>query len=188
MFLDLGVAILTAVFFDYLFVVNFYLLLFFSLLISLLPDLDYVVFWLQGKHKAKAYKHRNLFHYPLLYLPLGFAIFYLLFNQIYALAFLFISFLHFVHDSIACGRRIRWLFPFTKNFYAFVYMYFGVRRRGIWKLLFVFNKKFLKIFDKKHADKNWLTNIYKKWHPIAVFETTVFIVSLAVLFFHLFFT
>lgn len=186
MLLDIALGILVAVFLDIFFELNFFVVLFFSIVFSLLPDLDFIIYKILGIHEDKGYKHRDLFHSPLLYLPIGTILIYLTFGKIIAIAFLIISTLHFLHDSIACGRGIKWLYPFSQNSYAFIYEYSRIRRKGIWKPVFIFDEKYLKYFDKKHGDENWIENIYKSWHPIAIIETGVFVISIFILLIYLY--
>ena len=91
-----------------------------------------------------------------------------------------VSALHFVHDSIAYGRGIKWLWPFSKKSYAFIYLYSRIVKKGLWQAIFVFDKQYLEYFDKEHGDENWIENIYKKWHPIAIIEFSSFLLSLII--------
>lgn len=181
MFLDFAFAFLTAIAAKIYFDISIIPTVYFALLFSILPDLDFVIYKIFGIYQDKGYKHRDLFHYPLLYLPIGFAILFV-FSKILAIIFLIISTLHFLHDSIAYGRGVKWLFPFSKNSFAFIYLYSRVVKIGLWQWVFVFNDKNLGKWDKEHGDENWIENIYYKVHPIAIIEFGVFFISLLLLY------
>lgn len=94
-----------------------------GILFALLPDLDFLVlyFW---KHDTAMYRghtmdHRDLFHHPLLYIPVGTAVVFFTLGDISALLFAIASFAHFLHDSIGVGWGVRWLSPFSKRNYKF---------------------------------------------------------------------
>lgn len=185
MFLDIAIGIFTGI------IINFFSnghtnsFITYSIFFALLPDLDFVIYKIFDLSPDKGYKHRDLFHNPLIYLPLGcLLIFIINGNKFIILSFIIISLLHFIHDSIAYGRGIKWLYPFSNNSYAFFYLYSKVIKRGLWKLLFIFNSESIPKFDKEHGDENWIKNIYLKWHPIAIIEFSFFIISLIALYFY----
>lgn len=67
-----------------------------------------------------SYKHRDLLHYPILFLPLGSLLVLFLSNYFFSLLFLLCSLFHFLHDSFGVGWGIKWLWPFSnKNFKLF---------------------------------------------------------------------
>jgi hypothetical protein len=185
MFLDIGIGILSSLFVGW--ILNFETSIFFILggiLLTILPDCDFLYFWLarkRDKDRDTDYKHRDLFHYPLIYLPFGTAVFYILGGKEWVILFLLCSFLHFIHDSIAVGWGIKWFFPFFQNNFAFFYLYSCKIKTGLRKLVFSFDENTLKQYVNEHGDKDWITNIYYKWHPIAIIEFSVFLLSLLVL-------
>lgn len=183
MFLDIGVGILLAVYAsllhpDY----DLSVLVAVSVFFSLLPDLDFIYYKLDKRKRfEKGYAHRNLFHLPLLYLSFGTLIIWVLFGNVWGMLFLAASLMHFVHDSIAYGRGVKWLYPFLDNGYAFIYLYSRVEKNGLWSPIFIFNEKSIPKFDDEHGDENWIENIFYKFHPIAIVELAVFLISLIVL-------
>jgi len=183
MFLDIGVGILAAIFASYLYPGgNLLLFSAIGIFFSLLPDLDFIYYKLdKRKRLEKGYAHRNLFHLPLLYLPFGTLLVWMLFGNLWGLLFMITSFLHFIHDSIAYGRGVKWLYPFSNDSYAFIYLYSRVVKSGLWNPIFIFNKESIVKFDEEHGDENWIENIFYKFHPIAVVELVVFVISLIVL-------
>ena len=184
MFLDAAIGIFSAILISALYGAAIGRVLFFAILFSLLPDLDFLFYKLFKIQRNKGYKHRELFHYPLLYLPIGGIAVYWLLGQEFIILFLLTSFLHFVHDSLAIGRGVKWLFPFSSNGYAFLYLYSRTEPRGLRQPVFVFDRAYLEYFDREHGDENWFNNIYRGWHPIAIIELSVFIISVFALIFY----
>jgi hypothetical protein len=185
MFLDIGIGIFTAIFISYFSETNILVwFILFSVACSVLPDADFIYFYPRRHDTKYDHKHRDLIHYPLLYLPIGSIIAYIIFGKIWAIAFLTSSFFHFLHDSIGIGWGIKWLFPFSNNSYSFFYLYSAKIKKGLRKTVFIFNEKNLPDMVREHGDKDWVKNIYYKWHPYAQVEFAVFIVSLITLFFY----
>ncbi|MFA6160182.1 MAG: metal-dependent hydrolase [Parcubacteria group bacterium] len=185
MFLDIGVGILISIIVSYIFNIDFSIwLIIFGIICTLLPDADFIYFYPKRHDTKYDHKHRDLIHYPLLYLPIGTILILVIFGKIWAIVFFVASFLHFLHDSVGIGWGIKWLYPFTKNNYSFFYLYSRIKKRGRRKFVFIFNEKNLPELVAKHGDPNWVENIYYKWHPIAQVEFGVFIVSLIILYFY----
>ena len=188
MFLDIAIGIYVAAFLGKF--LNFDPNIWFFLggiLITVLPDSDFLILFLKrgrDKDKIDDCKHRDYIHYPLIYLPLGFLIFYLTGGMEWALLFLLCSFLHFLHDSIAVGWGIKWLYPFSKNNFAFFYLYSRKIKKGLRKFIFSFDKKTQDYYIRKHGDKNWIKNIYYKLHPIEIVELIFFVSSIIFLLFY----
>lgn len=166
---------LVAIFTSHFLEVNLsFLLIAVSILFALLPDIDFVFKKYNGKY---AHKHRDFLHLPLLYLPIGTAVVCILFGKIWGTVFLLSSFLHFLHDSIGIGWGVKWLFPFSKNNYAFFYLYSRKIKEGLRKNIFIFNEDNLQNMADEHGDPDWIKNIYCKWHSIAIIEFLFFIFS-----------
>ncbi len=182
MFLDIGIGILTSIFVSHFFNIEISIwIVIFSISFALLPDLDFLYFY-PKKHDTKYdYKHRDIIHYPLLYLPIGTLIFWIIFGKVWGIAFFIASLFHFIHDSIGIGWGIKWLYPFSRDNHSFFYLYAKDGQRGWRKLIFIFKEKELPGIVAKYGDPNWVKNIYFKWHPIAIFELAFFILSLIIL-------
>jgi membrane-bound metal-dependent hydrolase YbcI (DUF457 family) len=179
MFLDLAFGIIVSIIAGGLFKINQSGILVPVLIFSILPDLDFVIYKIFGIARDKGYKHRELFHAPLLYLPLGTLAILFLAGKEFAICFLLVSILHFLHDSIAYGRGVAWLYPFSRNGYAFVYEYSRAVKKGLWQKVFVFDKGYTEYFDRMHGDEDWIRNIYFKLHPIAIVELAAFFLAIA---------
>lgn len=183
MFLDIGIGIFTAIFASYLFRVDIFAwLILFSVVCALFPDADFLYFYPKRHDTKYDHKHRDIIHYPLIYLPVGTIILWIIFGKIWAVVFFIVSFCHFLHDSIGIGWGIKWLYPFSENSYSFFYLVSkpGVRMKK--KLVYTFTEEELPGIVDKYGDPNWVENVYKKWHPYAVVEMAVFIISLIALF------
>jgi membrane-bound metal-dependent hydrolase YbcI (DUF457 family) len=141
MFLDIGLGIFVAIVTVSIFQIDFSVyLLVFSILFALLPDADFLYFYLK-KHDTKYdHKHRDIIHFPLIYLPIGTFIVWSLMGNIWALSFFLSSLGHFIHDGIGIGWGIKWLYPFSKKNYAFFYLYSKKNKRGLRELLFSFDE------------------------------------------------
>lgn len=184
MFLDIAIGIYSAAFLGWLLQFNPSTWFFIGgILITVLPDADFIYFYIKSKSRIDDSKHRDYIHYPLIYLPLGTLIFHFIGGKEWSFLFFLCSFLHFVHDSIAVGWGIKWLWPFSKNNFAFFYLRSGRQKKGLKKIIFSFDKKTLDYYIRKHGDKNWVKNIYYKLHPIAIVEFTVFVSSIIFLVF-----
>ena len=183
MFLDIGLGILSAIFISESFDVSISpWLILTGIFFALLPDIDFLIHIFQKKSPHhNAYEHRSLLHLPLLYIPLGAIVLWLLFGSVWAGLFSLASFLHFIHDSFGIGRGVHWLFPFSQNSFAFFYMHSRKVKQGLWQWIFVFNKETTAQFDKEHGDDDWIKNIYRSWHPFALLEYIGFILSIIIL-------
>lgn len=187
MFLDIGIGIIVAICASYFSGMEMsFLLAAFSIFFALLPDADFLYFYTKRHDTKHDHKHRDIIHYPLLYLPIGTILLWIMFGKVWALVFLASSFFHFLHDSIAIGWGIKWLYPFSKNNYSFFYLYSRKLKKGLRGLVFVFNENNLPELVREHGDPNWVQNIYYKWHPIAVVEFGFFVFSVALLLFNVY--
>lgn len=178
MFLDFGIGLLVAVLASYLFDIPLTSsLVLFSTACAVLPDADFLYYFPKRNDTKYDHNHRGLIHYPLIYLPVGTITCWILLGTSWASIFFISSFFHFVHDSVGIGWGIRWLYPLSKNNYAFFYLYSKKIRRGLRKTIFVFDDKNLSEYVGEHGDANWIENIYYKWHPIAIVEFLFFITA-----------
>jgi len=184
MFLDIGVGILTAILVSNIFglpLTAVFLLL--GIIFSLLMDADFILHLVKTGTSKNAYRHRELFHRPLIYIPLGMLIlsFY---NSAYAVLFGLASLFHFLHDSIGIGWGVQWLYPLTTDHYGFFYRYQSKHKEKLpQKLLYVWKDDELDMLAKRYGDEEEIKNIYLKWHPYAIVEFSVFIVAMVVLIF-----
>ncbi|MEK9154653.1 MAG: metal-dependent hydrolase [Patescibacteria group bacterium] len=175
---DVGLGIFSAIFISSILKIELNFWVFFiSVIFTLLPDIDFLFHLIRNKPSQEDYRHRDISHYPLIYIPIGMLVL-LFIGKEWSFLFWITSFLHFIHDSIGIGRGVKWLFPFSKNSFAFFYLYSRVVKIGLWQWVFIFNDKNLDKWDNEHGDENWIKNIYDKWHPIFVIEFLIFIISI----------
>ncbi|MBI2454367.1 MAG: metal-dependent hydrolase [Parcubacteria group bacterium] len=183
MFLDFGLGILSAVLFSRIFSwplqADFVMA---GVVFSVLMDLDFFIYVLKNGSAHKIHRHRDIFHYPLIYIPLGTS-FIWLYDFHWAILFATCSLWHFIHDSVGIGWGVRWLYPFGKDYYTFLYRYQPPDRPSFpLKLFHKWKHNEIDELAEQYGDPNWFRNIYLKLHPYAVFEFLVFIAALIVLF------
>lgn len=150
---------------------------------AVLPDLDFILVYLtKGRSRVMyedAYQHRIFPHKPLVFIPLGMAAISF-FSLSWAILFGLGIFFHLLHDSIGIGRGIQWLYPFSKKHFVFLYFYTPVKNKKVPGKKFgvyVWDPKLLSEIDREFGDPNWIENVYKKWHPYAIFELIGFLIG-----------
>ncbi|MFH2013659.1 MAG: hypothetical protein ABIJ17_01680, partial [Patescibacteria group bacterium] len=104
---DIGIGIFSAIIASKLFQTKITLFtVIIGIVFALLPDMDFLIEWIKRKRMPGkfSHEHRNLFHLPFLYVPIGsFIVFW--FGWIYLFLFVFNSLLHFLHDSFGTCLR-----------------------------------------------------------------------------------
>jgi membrane-bound metal-dependent hydrolase YbcI (DUF457 family) len=175
MLLDIGVGILSSIALSRFF--NISLTPFFltaGIVFTLLPDIDFLIS--PGKSIGrKGHEHRSILHYPLLFIPIGTIILFF-FNYELAILFAVTTLLHFMHDSIGIGWGIPWLYPFSRNHYAFLYQYDSPQ-----KFIYIWTPREVEKNANDHGDPDWIKNIYFKLHPYAIIEFLIFILAVILL-------
>ncbi len=157
-------------------------------LLVLLPDADMLFFLTFKRLKIKGTErlrdHRELFHYPLIYMFCGIVLLVILWPALIPL-FIAASLTQFVHDSVGIGWGIPWLYPFSKKYYKFLYQYDLHHAGQPQKFVWVWSKSEQnKLFDK-YGDKDWhkhtfqITQYAFWWHLSEIF---VLLIGIAVLF------
>ena len=181
--LDIGIGIFSAIIVSKLFAVELTpLLVGLGIAFALLPDMDFLYAVARnghGDHRAIS-KHRDLVHYPLLYLPLG-ALLALPFGPAWSLLFLLASAGHFIHDSIGIGWGIPWLWPFTDKNYSFIYRYSPPGKKLPQRLIHRWERGKLDQLIDEYGDPDWFRNIYVRLHPFFVAEILFFVIALVAL-------
>ncbi|MBU2564137.1 metal-dependent hydrolase [Patescibacteria group bacterium] len=181
MLADIGIGIFSAIIASKLFQTKITLFtVIIGIVFALLPDMDFLIEWIKRKRMPGkfSHEHRNLFHLPFLYVPIGsFVVF--LFGWIYLFIFVFNSFLHFLHDSFGIGWGIKWIYPFSERNYKF---FTGNNNRFSKRFIISWNKEELQKAVEKYGDPNWIKNTYFRPTLISITEAVVFLISIAVLF------
>ena len=184
MLLDIGIGILSSII-----VGKFYALTLTPFLVelgiafALLPDIDFIYsvakHWRADNERA-IIKHRDLVHYPMIYLPIG-ALIALSFGPQFSLLFLFASLGHFLHDSIGIGWGIPWLWPFTEKNYSFFYRYTTPEKKFPKKMVYRWERGTIDELIDEYHDEDWLENIYFRFHPFFLTEILFFVAALVIL-------
>jgi len=181
MFYDIGVGILLSIGLGKLLGVQLTALwIAMGALFSLVPDLDFLFHLRKGGSIKNAHEHRNYWHYPLLFIPIGTFVTALL-DWRYAVLFLMATLLHFIHDSIGIGWGVQWLFPFSSNHFAFFYHYEPSDKKLPRKNLYLWRHDEIETLSKEHGDEHWVRNTYFKLHPYGLIEYAVFVISVVLL-------
>lgn len=184
MFLDVAIGIFGAIIFANLQKVELSLfLILFGIISTLLVDLNLFVFTKKYKLDKFHHNHRELLHYPLIFIPVGFALVFIIFNFPLAILFTILSFLHFIHDSIGIGWGIQWLYPFSKKFYKF---FSDETNELSTRFMISWTPEEQEMAAKKYGRDNWIKYYYFRPTPISVVEYSVFIISIIVLAYKIF--
>lgn len=181
MTLDIALGIFSAIFVSKFFSVSLdNQLVLVGVIFALLPDLDFILELIRKNIFNISYTHRDMFHLPLIYIPLGSVIIYQ-FDKSLSLLFLLTSFFHFLHDSIGIGWGVEWLFPFSRKHFAFFYLYSLPERRIPRRLVYIWTHQDLEEWGSKYGDINWFKHVYLQLHPYALFEHSIFVLSIIIL-------
>ncbi len=181
--LDIGIGIIMAIVASELFRVQLnFLLVLVGVIGALAPDFDYIVHLLQGGTSRNEQHHRELDHYPLLFVPIIGIIGWYLGGAPWSFLLAIGSLLHFIHDSIGVGWGVAWLFPFTTDAYSFFYLFQPPHKPSFSKrLVYVWRKNDIERLQRDYGDEEWLRNVYFSFHPLGIFEYAVMISSLGIL-------
>lgn len=185
MFLDIAVGIVTSIFISNLYSVKLIpQLLILGIIFNLLPDLDAIISLLR-KGQEFGHYHRDLFHKPIIFVLLG-SVIYIFINQPLGLLFILNTLAHFIHDSIGIGWGVQWLWPLTNNHYSLFYLYSPPYKKIPKQLIYCWSREELPRVVKEYGDKNWVKNIYLKFHPYAIVEYLSLLIAILMLIEHLF--
>ena len=179
MFLDIAFGIFGAIIFANSQKVELSLfLILFGVISILLVDLNAFVPTKKYKLDKFHHNHRELLHYPLVFIPAGFVLALIIFNLPLAILFAVLSFLHFIHDSVGIGWGIQWLYPFSKKFYKF---FSDETNELSTRFLISWTPIEQEIAAKKYGRDNWIKYYYFRPTPISIVEYSAFIIALIVL-------
>lgn len=89
-----------------------------SVVFSLLPDLDFLIWHTFNPIDRFSHKHRRILHLPIIYIVLGLVVIRLVnVDSIFYVSFIILSLFHFIHDTFSLGFGVQWLFPFSRRQY-----------------------------------------------------------------------
>jgi len=180
--LDIGVGLLLGLLVDVLFnTQDAQTVAVVGALMCLAPDLDFIIQRLLPVHRRRMEHHRELLHIPLIYVPVGAAIGWLVAPH-WAVLFVLASLAHFVHDSIGIGWGVPWLYPFRCDSYSFFYHIENANGKPTLprRRLYVWRRQELSKLAATYGDEHWVRNIYGRLHPYAIIEFVVLVVGLVV--------
>lgn len=186
MFLDIGLGILLSVFANLYFYLelNIFLVIF-CITFTLLPDIDFLISLFTSDSNKIIHRHRDLLHYPLIFIVLGLFILFLV-GEEWGILFIIGSILHFLHDSIGIGWGVSWLWPFSKNHLAFFRGSLKTERGGLpFKFLYIWTHEEVDKLMNKYGDFNWIRNIYFRPSFIFITEILFFLLSLVIFYFYI---
>ncbi len=188
MFLDIGIGILVSILAGELFDVSLApLLIGVGIIFALLPDLDIIVdLTMRVLRKRKRLDHREVWHYPLIFIPSVALLIYLVSSPIYVFMFVMITLLHFLHDSMGIGWGVYWLYPFSDKRYSFIYQYDVFKHKfEPKKLVYSWTPQEVQKLSDEFGDPKWIKTIYFKLHPYALAEIIFFLAALLILYLQL---
>lgn len=170
--LDIGIGILLALGVSELYGVPLTLLLvLFGIGAALLPDIDIVT------AAFGRWRHREITHYPLLYLPLFILAFVFLplpFATLFTLGVL----AHFVHDTIGTGWGIAWLWPFTPRR---LLLFPDGERRQVMGTIATWLPQDKPGYAHRDTGHRWVRRLYGTPNPIAYVEYGLLLIALIAL-------
>lgn len=178
MFADIGLGIIAAIVTSFLFEVDLSSgFVFGGVIFTLLPDIDALTSLLKKKTFLILHEHRQFPHKPLVMILLAVTIAFL-FGPHWAFLVGLSLFLHLLHDSIGIGWGVQWLWPFSKDYFSFFYLFQPKNRPtipgkkfGIYR----FKESELVSLEENFGDPNWVKNIYFKFHPYSIAEFLIFL-------------
>ncbi|MFA6094582.1 MAG: metal-dependent hydrolase [Candidatus Paceibacterota bacterium] len=176
MFADIGIGALLGLGVGKLFnEPNLWLFVVLGVFFALLPDLDFIVELVKhGRVGGKEEKeHRNLFHFPLLFIPLIVVMFFVSIpvGTLFALCVLS----HFIHDSFGIGWGIKWGYPFIKHAHKLE------KVNGKYTVVSRAEEELKKVIAEL-GDPDWIKNLYLRPSKVAIIEFSIFVLSAIVLF------
>ncbi len=161
MFADIGIGIFLALFGHRVLDMSLTPALFgWSIVCSLLPDIDMIIYLIPGLKKVFK-RHRGWTHYPLLYLPLIIGV-YIIIGPAWAIIMALGIYIHLVHDLLWIGHGVKFWWPFSHTYYKF--------------------------FSQEKYSKqgeHWITTFYFRLNTVTIIEYSIFILALVVLVIHL---
>lgn len=150
-----------------------------SVLFALLPDADFIVHAVMHRKMGGKYAHthRDLFHYPLVYLLIG-GVVAASFGILWFAVFMAASLAHFVHDSMGIGWGIKWMYPFSKKISKIFSNREGDLTMGA---AVTWTEEELEKVAEEKGNEHWIRDIYFRWHPIGIVENLIFLSAIVVL-------
>lgn len=187
---DIGLGLLVAVLVSHLFGAPVtWGLAAFCVVMALLPDIDFLIeHYKHGSVGGTVVReHRELIHFPAIYLPIALAI-GIMFGALWGVAFALCLLAHFLHDTVGIGWGIKWLWPLSRRNYKLL-VDMDAHMHGPIALLRSWTDEEVARIATVHGIDGWVEKLYLKPFPIRVpmwmfwfmvLEWVVFFVGVAV--------
>ena len=138
-----------------------------GIMFVLLPDIDILIYYglkVIGRRKLtrRFIDHRDMLHYPLLYLTLGTLVVAAM-NPHLVLLFVVCILVHFLHDSIGIGWGIPWLWPLNHIYYKFLYQYDLQKANKPRQLVWAWSRTEQETLSQQFGDQDWDKHSYQIW-------------------------
>lgn len=132
---------------------------------SILPDWDMIPYLVKssGKLDQWAHKHRDISHYPLLTIPLIVILTGSLAGSCFAITVAVTMTAHYICDTDEIGWGVRWLYPFSKRYFAFRSVGNQPKRFHAW------TPRQQDEAAAEYGDPEWAKNQKQWWHDYMVF-------------------
>ena len=167
-----------------------------GIILAMSPDIDAIPeIFSRGKVAASPEHesdHRSLLHYPILFLGLGVAMFFLW--PFWGALFIFATMLHFVNDIYGTGWGIKIFWPITNLQYKILGRRANLLKRilterGEWnvlsesekklRLIVSWNQSELPQYIKMYGLDEWIEPYYLRLNWICVIEYSLFIIAVS---------
>ncbi len=177
--LDIGVGLLLGVILSDSVDLTYPVCLLIGVVAALIPDLDFL-YTFSKTRKTPTTEHRDGLHYPLLVTPI-IGLFGWIVNPYIGLILATGTLLHFVHDSVGVGFGIKWLFPFNKNSYLFLFQIKNPANKDMPKQrLYSWSDAERAEMMRKYGYKDWLRFLYFHPNPYGLFEYLLLAIGIVV--------
>lgn len=179
MFLDIGAGILLSILVGTIFNIDISAFWIISgILFALLPDIDMVSYFIKTRILKKPVDdHRSFTHYPIVYLPLIIATYFIV-GAPYSVLFALCVYFHFIHDTLWLGWGISWFWPITSRKFKFFPDKHGKISS---QFLMTWTKEEEEKLFKKYHNPNWIRDFYFRPNIVAYVEYSVFVIALILL-------
>src|SRR3989344_2773151 len=156
-----------------------------GIIFALLADADLLWHLIRGGTMKNGHRHRDLLHYPILFIPVGCVAVYFVGGLPWAALFFTTSLAHFLHDSIGIGWGVAWLWPFNTHRYSFLYVFQPRHRKPMPRqLVYVWPDHKIDELEREFGDPDFMTHVYWQLHPYAIVEFLLLLLSIGLLVFY----
>lgn len=131
------------------------------------------------------HEHRDILHWPLVYVPVGSIVVGYLAGWQFGTLFFTLSLAHFIHDSIGTGWGVAWLRPFSRRYYKFLSLQHGDASFTLKNFVASWTPDEQHEAASKYGNPNWIRDMYiypiERYRKMLVVEVIVLVGGLALL-------